>query len=1030
MTAAVAQAVNGAVINDYGLDNIPFTLVNPATPNSTASQNLVIAFVTWNVAFFTYQSSGKAPTVNVTDSAGNLWRQIGETALNSGSRSAIWACINATQVSWVSVALTGWAYSTSYTIAEISGIPTTMQAIALDYVTINQTTSAVASLAVGTGPGASGSDIAFGLIGVGGQATSFTTPSGWTKPAAFTPVGGSNTFDSTLQAYWIANQTGSVTFTPGWTTSGPASGIIVGLKQVAPAPVQGRVQFPRVIIEAAFGADPGDWTQSVDYTYSSSGIVWTDISTRCIGDDQSSKITISRGRQYELSQEETGEMHITLDNHDGIFTFTNTNSPYYPNCTTGTPLRVTAWWTQPGGIPIQYGVGFGYVERWPQEWPDMPQWGFDEIVCTDAYGPMAAVNLLSCVGGDIRKDYPYAYFPTNEQYSFTTQSLDPVKAPIDANGLIAVNYAFGNNRFAAYRDGTNAPVAVGQALNLLGSQDTTLGVTSYNAQDTNDNGPAMFYVDPNIPVNGASGSGSFSVEFWFVWGYGGEFACTLFSAYGRPSTFWDTTNGPTNGGVISIGINTGGTNTNSGIYVNGTLVAANPDGNFTPFSQGLFNPQHFVLSVGPNGAFCYLNGVLCNQGGVTINPVIGNIPQIKTIVLGPGRSSYENTNQVIYNSYNYVAGHLAWYPQELTPTMITNHYNSGATGFVGVSAPYRFAQILTWGLVGLKRGGVMWTGVHGTAQPTAMSEAYELEGSSIADSLTQIVQSEGGRAWTQGNGSIVYGPRWSLFNPSAAAVFGDNGTYEIPFDQSTSFSVDNQFLFNEINATQNRGPNQDIFYQQTNSSSQLNFFNRSGAQYQSYVMSPFDVYGIVDWNMVKYQNPQQRVDRISVDPAAAQGAITSTFGTILGLELEDTVTVNRRPVGASTNGTFTVTGAIQRLQHEIGPQNWTSTYQIAPRFPENNALVANQAGWTFSTTGTPTNGTYFMVTTAQAATIGLSNAFTDTKNPGTTFTVANLAAPSGGNVQVSFTPAANTVMTSDTVTQVPYNTLGNSYLAW
>ena len=49
----------------------------------------------------------------------------------------------------------------------------------------------------------------------------------------------------------------------------------------------------------------------------------------------------------------------------------------------------------------------------------------------------------------------------------------------------------------------------------------------------------------------------------------------------------------------------------------------------------------------------------------------------------------------------------------------------------------------------------------------------------------------------------------------------------------------------------------------------------------------------------------------------------------------------------------------------------------------------------------------------------MGDGFTDTLNSGTLFAVTSLGAPSGGFVNVSFTPAATTVMSSaDVITQV------------
>ncbi len=932
----IAQVVTAGVINDYGLDNIPFTMINPNNPASATPGNALVAFIGWDVAFFGYQSTGKAPAVNVTDSEGNLWRQVGITAQQSGARAAIWIALNARQVSWISVAVTGWAYSTSYVIAEVD-TPTAMQMVSVDFAQTANTNSAVSTLTVPPGT-ATVTDQCFAVLCTGTNTTGPSAPAGWTNIGT---AGGASAYDATVNAYFINSQSaGTVSFGPSWTTAAPAAAIIVGLKATATAPAQPNPAFPRIVVEAAFGADPGDWTQSVDYTWTVEGPVWTDITARCIGKEGSPVIDISRGRQYELTQEETGEMTISLDNHDGAFTFGNTASPYYPNIAPGVPVRVTAWWTQTAGNPTQYPVGFGYVERWPQDWPDLPQYGFTEITATDAYGPLASTTMPSAVEGDIRKDYPYAYFPTDEQYSFTTNSLTNItvggfflfggtKIPIDANGLMAINRAFGNSRSGAYRDGGDGlPATTGQALNLMGDSGSAFGTADYPGQIPAIGGPAMFYSDPNIPVNGANAGVCY--EFWFLTGWqASNFACTLFTAYAGPSAYYSPSD--KYGAVITVSVNTGAL---AGLYVNGTNIA---NSNTVPSFNGTNpNPQHLVINVSPSGVNIYLNGVR-TTGGTPAIPAFG---QVKAVILGSGRYSYDNSTIVSYQGYNFVAGHLAIYKQELTPTMVQNHYVSGANGFIGVTAPERFAQVLTWGLLGLKRGGQIWISNHGTSENTAMSEAFSYAGSTGGDILTQLTQTEGGRCYTTANGSIIYIPRWALYNAPVHTVLGDNGTTEIPFSQDTAFSLDNTFIYNQIDATQNRGPNTTIYYQQTNFASQLNFFNRSGLSIQSYAMNPYDTYGAVNWNSAKFNNPVQRVAQITVSPAKTQSAVTTSFAQLLHLDLQDVITVNRRPLGGAV---LSVTGPVQRIQHAIGPNQWDVTYQITPRFPDSSVLVADSA---------------------------------------------------------------------------------------
>ncbi len=75
-------------------------------------------------------------------------------------------------------------------------------------------------------------------------------------------------------------------------------------------------------------------------------------------------------------------------------------------------------------------------------------------------------------------------------------------------------------------------------------------------------------------------------------------------------------------------------------------------------------------------------------------------------------------------------------------------------------------------------------------------------------------------------------------------------------------------------------------------------------------------------------------------------------------------------------------------------------------------------GWSFTTSGTPANGSYFILTTAQAASVQAGNVFYDVNNPGTRFTVSSVSAPFAGFNNVFFTPNAPAVMSSpDVVTQ-------------
>src|SRR6185437_10533388 len=106
------------------------------------------------------------------------------------------------------------------------------------------------------------------------------------------------------------------------------------------------------------------------------------------------------------------------------------------------------------------------------------------------------------------------------------------------------------------------------------------------------------------------------------------------------------------------------------------------------------------------------------------------------------------------------------------------------------------------------------------------------------------------------------------------------------------------------------------------------------------------------------------------------------------------------------------------IQYQLGQLQSTDARLELDNF--DGALTPPPAGtaWSFTATGTPSSHSFFTVTTAQAASIAVGDGFTDTTNAGTLFTVTGIGAPSGGNVNIAFTPAATSVMASpDVVSQ-------------
>ena len=265
----------------------------------------------------------------------------------------------------------------------------------------------------------------------------------------------------------------------------------------------------------------------------------------------------------------------------------------------------------------------------------------------------------------------------------------------------------------------------------------------------------MLYYDPLLPTN-TSGSG-LTIEFWFTFD-GVTENCTLLTIYGPPTAF----KAPARSGNGALGyvlIN----GPSSTISVHGPANAV-----FTfPVVLNANNPQQIVLvmTTGNGDTNVYFNGLL--QGSV----ILGVADTFYAVNLGPGRYSYDADNAYSYEAYNYTAAHLAIYSYQLTPLRIAAHYSTGFTGSAGVSAAQRFAQILTWATLGLKRGYYWWQGATGNPEITQIGSAYALNGSSAADAINGLEQAESGHSYAQANGSYVYLERWGTYNLELAGDF-------------------------------------------------------------------------------------------------------------------------------------------------------------------------------------------------------------------------------------------------------------------
>lgn len=447
----------------------------------------------------------------------------------------------------------------------------------------------------------------------------------------------------------------------------------------------------------------------------------------------------------------------------------------------GVPVRASCYWNGQ-----RYPLGFGYVERWPQDWPDIPQWGWSTMIATDVVGVASSVNLPSAVQGEIYVEQPYYCFPFSEQYA-------------TPEGMAAGNTARGNSRQATY-SGSPASVTLqtGQSMGLMGDSGTGIGATGTGAGGFSLTPlGAMYGPDPNMvqqPV---------TFEFWFQSSNTSPPAATTymkmldimqapndmaFVATQNPGTGVTAPTGTAAPGVIGTiiieyQISAGGPllflATNSGTSATATQQLNN-NSVTESYNQFLPIPSHLItVEVSASSISVLIDGTAACSASYT--PVEGNI---STVVYGPlvGPVGVNYTTKDFSMSY-------AWAGSGIPPSYRTNaRYIAGTLGFIGDTLTDRVLRYVAWaglnlGLAGQADPDVPPNSV--TKSEKVLGPAFSTAKSPLASALNSDCQSMGARWAGTANGNLVVLTRAAQLNQPPSATFGD----------SPAGSLNNNFRF-------------------------------------------------------------------------------------------------------------------------------------------------------------------------------------------------------------------------------------------
>lgn len=191
--------------------------------------------------------------------------------------------------------------------------------------------------------------------------------------------------------------------------------------------------------------------------------------------------------------------------------------------------------------------------------------------------------------------------------------------------------------------------------------------------------------------------------------------------------------------------------------------------------------------------------------------------------------------------------------------------------------------------------------------------------------IQDVAATEPGLFFINGAGTAVFQDRTRRYNVSSSLKLTDaagiTGTNSIRY-QTLTPDFDISRVLNEVTATINGGTAQTV----SDATSNTRYFRRSDTL-TPLLTTDTDARQLASFRLALFKNPKLRFPSVTVKPMGDDNA----WPHVLGREISDKVTVERSPDtnGAVTAQTISQRGFIEGVQHDITPNDWTTTWQVS-----------------------------------------------------------------------------------------------------
>lgn len=273
---------------------------------------------------------------------------------------------------------------------------------------------------------------------------------------------------------------------------------------------------------------------------------------------------------------------------------------------------------------------------------------------------------------------------------------------------------------------------------------------------------------------------------------------------------------------------------------------------------------------------------------------------------------------------------VAVVPKVLSSTEVYSLYYLGQTGYSGQTTASQVGFVLdcaAW--------PTSWRSL--TTQSWTTQAEIKTDNSNALDVINKIVTGEVGQFFIDASGNAVLLGAWDLWdtalharNAVSQATFADDGSAgSVPYVDS-GFDLDDAYLANDVEvktATGESGRSRDA--------TSIARYGRRSVSLDTRLATVSAAQTLANYRLSRYAYPTPRLRSFTVPP---QRNAATAYPKILGLELQDRVTIKSTPLG--TGSALNAEFWIESIQHSWEPGAWTTT------------LAASQVpsgGWTLDT---------------------------------------------------------------------------------